>query len=110
MERLYKALGALLGLGIWVFLIATTWILLYQVWTYLKDGVWPAMSFMIVIEYINPEWARNPESWKGLHKLLDMPLSLGLILTAMLYSYLIIQIANVLESEIQKSQKQNKPN
>jgi len=69
----------------------------YQVVVWLQDGVWSAMPLMMVFSFLFDgtafgAWMQNPDSWVGLHQvmewlLVNTPISLalivdGLILTA----------------------------
>jgi hypothetical protein len=87
-KRFYEIVGELAGLIFGGFCLAALAVLGYQTIIFLMDGAWPKLSFLVVIEYISPEWARHPESWKGLHKLLDMPLFFGLFVSAIFISTL----------------------
>lgn len=66
---------------------------IYQVYFYLRFGEWSSFSLISVLSELDSRpghWALNPESWVGLHYILDfIPLSLVLFFTgAFLGGYL----------------------
>ncbi len=71
-------------------------ILGYQTVMWLQDGVWNAMPLMLVFNFIFEgtalgAWMHNPETWLGLHQLLEwglinIPISLVLIVDGMILS------------------------
>lgn len=68
-----KSFIAILVLGVF----AAIGILGWQIYGYLRQGEWPALSVIAALQWLNIEWARSPRDWLGLHNLLDaMPLSL----------------------------------
>ncbi|TAK40451.1 MAG: hypothetical protein EPO27_20945 [Betaproteobacteria bacterium] len=69
----------LLGYLVWVlllgFLVAAA-ILGWQVYSYLRFGRWPALSTIVLLQWLQIDWARSPRDWTGLHELLDaIPMS-----------------------------------
>ena len=52
-------------------------ILGYQTYIFLKDGSWPPLSVIWLLNFMEVSWARSPTDWHGLHRILDaFPLSL----------------------------------
>jgi hypothetical protein len=67
----------ILGAGI----VAAIGILGWQVYTYLKLGIWQSLSVITALLWLNIDWARSPHDWLGVYKVLDgMPLSLAAFL------------------------------
>ncbi len=79
----------------------------YQVVDWLQDGVWNAMPLMMVFTFLFDgtafgAWMQNPESWVGLHQvmewlLLNTPISLvlivdGLILTVFMGATIVFAV------------------
>jgi hypothetical protein len=59
------------------FAVAGMGIFLYQCYLYLLVGEWHSISMLSVMKYIGIAWALHPQSWIGLHKILDfLPLAL----------------------------------
>lgn len=71
-------------------------ILGYQTVTWLEDGVWTAYPMMMVFTYFFEGsafgvWMHNPESWSGLHQIMEwgltnIPISLVLIIDGLILS------------------------
>ena len=70
LPMMLSALGCMLGaLGV----------VAYQVFRYLKDGVWTALSVLDALKQAGIEWAFRPTDWYGLYQSLDWtPFSAGL--------------------------------
>jgi hypothetical protein len=70
LPMMVSAIGCMLGaLGV----------LAYQVFRYVKDGVWTAFSVLDTLKQAGIEWAFRPTDWYALHQSLDWtPLSAGL--------------------------------
>jgi hypothetical protein len=74
------SLVLIFGVGV----LAAVGILGWQVYSYLKLGVWQPLSVVTALVWLNDPWARSPTDWLGVHKMLDeMPLSLGAFLAGM---------------------------
>jgi hypothetical protein len=68
----------------------------YQIVDWLRDGVWNAMPLMIVFNFLFEgtafgAWMQNPDSWVGLHQvmewlLVNTPISLVLIVDGLILS------------------------
>ena len=68
----------------------------YQVVVWLQDGVWNAMPLMLVFNFLFDgtafgAWMQNPDSWVGLHQvmewlLVNTPISLVLIVDGLILS------------------------
>ena len=65
--------GAMIALGIFG----------WQIYGYLMDGVWTPMSIITALNWAGVEWAAYPDSWVGVHKILD---SFSLAITVFLVS------------------------
>ena len=62
----------------------------YQVFLWIKDGIWTEFTIMVVFDFIfqntlMAQWLTNPESWFGLQKviewlLINIPLSIALFI------------------------------
>jgi hypothetical protein len=70
-----------LGYLVWVLLLgflAAVGILGWQGYSYLRLGKWPALSTIVVLQWLQVDWARSPRDWTGLHALLDaIPMSVA---------------------------------
>ena len=79
----------------------------YQTVVWLQDGVWNAMPLMLVFNFLFEgtalgAWMQNPESWVGLHQvmewaLINTPISLvlivdGLILSAGMFASIVFAV------------------
>ncbi len=63
----------ILGAGI----LAAVGMLGWQIYSYLRLGEWPSLSIITALLWLNVDWARSPNDWAGVHKILDaIPLSL----------------------------------
>lgn len=65
--------------------IAGVGIIGWQIFRYLKDGDWPAVSLITALQWMGVEkpWVSNPTEWVGLHSVMDtIPLSLTLVVLA----------------------------
>ena len=72
-----------------LFLVAGIGLVSYQIFLWIKDGVWSEFTVKIVFNFLfegTPvaQWLSNPESWFGLQKILEwllesIPLSVALI-------------------------------
>ena len=87
------------SLGLMVVFVATLFLLSglglisYQVFLWLKDGVWSEFPIVLVFNFLFEntwlhQWFSNPESWIGLQKVVEwlvenVPLSLVLIVPAL---------------------------
>ena len=62
-----------------LFSIIGAWLLLWQTFGWLNEGVWVPMSVIDGIRNIWPsQWLDYPQSWIGIHKILEAtPVSLG---------------------------------
>ena len=68
----------------------------YQVVVWLQDGVWNAMPLMLVFNFFFEgtalgTWMQNPDSWTGLHQIMEWllvntPISLVLIIDGLILS------------------------
>lgn len=48
----------------------------YQVYQYLKAGIWQPISLTTAMQFMNVKWAISPTDWAGLYQILDfIPLS-----------------------------------
>ena len=57
----------------------------FQIFAYLRLGVWPPLSLLSVLHIFDMQWATNPGSWKGLWNVLNfLPLSGSLIVLGVL--------------------------
>ena len=46
-------------------------VLIWQVYSYLKVGVWPEVSIITALEYFHVQWATSPTDWLGLYNFFD---------------------------------------
>lgn len=68
-------------------------VLIYQVYTYLKNGFWVSISALDFLKYVNLQWASNPIDWKGLADVLDVvPMSLSPIIFIIIPCLFIVSI------------------
>jgi len=106
LESVGAAIGSFIGVVfVWLCLGAAI-IFGYQVIVFLMDGVWPELSFLVAIEYVNPEWVENPQSWKGLHKLfMALPLTLGMAMGGLLFVALCLVVVPTIVVEFLRPRK-----
>lgn len=52
-------------------LLSPVIIISYQVYIYLKSGIWTTFSIIDCLKYYNVQWATTPTDWYGIWKLLD---------------------------------------
>ena len=77
-----------------LFLISGLGLVAYQIFLWIKEGVWSEFTIMIVFEFLFEntlvaQWLSNPESWFGLQKIVEwllqkIPLSAALIIPSVL--------------------------
>ena len=77
-----------------LFLISGLGLIGYQVFLWMKDGIWPEFSIEVVFNFLFEntllaQWLSNPESWFGLQKIVEwllqnIPLSAALIIPSVL--------------------------
>ena len=77
-----------------LFLISGLGLVGYQVFLWIKDGVWSEFAIMVVFDFLfentlAAQWLSNPESWLGLQKVVDwllqnIPLSVALIIPSIM--------------------------
>ena len=99
-----SAIGLLLCLTVF---LSGFGLLGYQTVVWLQDGVWNAMPLMMVFSFLFEgtalgAWMQNPESWVGLHQvmewlLMNTPISLvlivdGLILSAGMFATIVFAV------------------
>ncbi|KMP11977.1 hypothetical protein UZ36_02660 [Candidatus Nitromaritima sp. SCGC AAA799-C22] len=75
-----------------LFLLSGLGLVSYQVFLWLKDGMWPEFPIVIVFNFLFEntwlaQWLSSPESWIGLQKIVEwllqnIPLSVALIIPA----------------------------
>lgn len=58
-------------LGLLISLVSIGGTLGYQVFMYLKTGVWSEMSVITVMVMFGSKWASYPQSWIGLYNVFD---------------------------------------
>lgn len=51
--------------------VAAAVILAWQLYGYLRFGVWPTLSIITLLNRLHVDWAQAPRDWLGLHDLLD---------------------------------------
>jgi hypothetical protein len=69
----------------WILCLSGIGVFLFQVYHYLKDGFWIPKNIMIALDLIGIDWAKNPETWFGLYKILSsVPLSVFLFVFGVL--------------------------
>lgn len=57
----------------------------WQVYEYLKVGVWVPISIITALEWMQVQWAFSPNDWVGLHNILKkLPLSAAMCSPALL--------------------------
>jgi hypothetical protein len=61
-EALFPIGTVLIGFGVVV--------LGWQVYGYLRFGVWPQVSVITLLGWLNVPWANYPTDWRGVHILL----------------------------------------
>ena len=77
-----------------LFLLSGLGLVSYQVFLWMKDGIWPEFPIEIVFNFLFEntllaQWLNNPESWFGLQKVVEwllqnIPLSVALIIPSVL--------------------------
>ena len=77
-----------------LFLISGLGLVGYQVFLWIKDGVWSEFTVMVVFDFLfentlAAQWLSNPESWFGLQKVVEwllqnIPLSVALIIPSIM--------------------------
>jgi hypothetical protein len=56
----------------------------WQVYEYLRLGVWTPISIITALEWMQVQWAYSPNDWVGLHNILEkMPLSMAMFTPAL---------------------------
>ena len=77
-----------LGIGVLISSLGGFGFLGYQIYLYLKGGEWISYSALHLVKQISPQaeaWTINPDSWLGLHSVLDwLPLSGVLVIGGMM--------------------------
>jgi hypothetical protein len=69
-------------------------ILFYQGSKFLQIGVWQSVSVIDALRYFGSEWAHSPNTWLGVHKILDfLPMSIGGLILGFLPLILAVLIA-----------------
>ena len=59
----------------------------WQIFQYMKDGIWNSVSIITAMQYFGNEWSFNPVEWTGLWNTLEfIPLSITLIVFGILLS------------------------
>ena len=77
-----------------LFLLSGLGLVSYQVFLWMKDGIWPEFPIEVVFNFLFEntllaQWLSNPESWFGLQKVVEwllqnIPLSVALIIPSIL--------------------------
>ena len=77
-----------------LFLLSGLGLISYQVFLWMKDGIWPEFSIEVVFNFLFEntslaQWLSSPESWFGLQKIVEwllqnIPLSAALIIPSVL--------------------------
>ena len=77
-----------------LFLLSGLGLVSYQVFLWMKDGIWPEFPIEVVFNFLFEntllaQWLSNPESWFGLQKIVEwllqnIPLSVALIIPSFL--------------------------
>ena len=77
-----------------LFLLSGLGLIGYQVFLWMKDGIWPEFSIEVVFNFLFEntslaQWLSSPESWFGLQKIVEwllqnIPLSVALIIPSVL--------------------------
>ena len=77
-----------------LFLLSGIGLVVYQVFLWMKDGIWSEFQLMVVFNFLFEntllfQWLNNPESWFGLQKVVEwllqnIPLSIALIIPSVL--------------------------
>ena len=77
-----------------LFLLSGLGLIGYQVFLWMKDGIWPEFSIEVVFNFLFEntslaQWLSSPESWFGLQKIVEwllqsIPLSAALIIPSVL--------------------------
>ena len=77
-----------------LFLISGLGLVSYQIFLWIKNGVWSEFSIMVVFDFLFEnslvaEWLSDPESWFGLQKIVEwllqnIPLSVALIIPSIM--------------------------
>lgn len=69
-------------------LIVAAWVLLWQIFTYLREGSWTSFSLVDGLAWLKVTWAVNPTDWLGLHILLNqIHVSIGFLLLSLLLAW-----------------------
>ena len=73
---LFEVFAGVLGLSATAGGIVFVW----QIFGFLRFGVWESMSVITMLAYFGSSWAAFPINWLGVHSILNsIPLSLALI-------------------------------
>jgi hypothetical protein len=79
-------LGGILFVGGFVGAIA---VLFFQVFVFLQYGHWLPISVVTGLRWLGVEWASNPTTWLGVHKVFDfLPLSVFSVLVAVISGWI----------------------
>jgi len=72
-----------------LFLVAAG-IFFWQLYSYSRlDTGWPHVTITTALIYLDVTWAKNPESWYGLHDFLNLiPLTIALVTVAGISGYI----------------------
>jgi hypothetical protein len=81
--------------------VAGTWVLLWQVLTWLKTGAWVAMPTSVFWSWCcrgtqADSWVQSPSSWYGLHDIVISLLDLPLPIMGVAVSFLLLVIGVLL--------------
>lgn len=69
------------------------WIIGNQGWNYLKTGVWIPNSCLEFVKLFNLKWVEYPDSWKGLHVILEyIPSSIPIFIILFYFSSYWIEV------------------
>jgi hypothetical protein len=63
-------------------------ILVWQGFTYLHSGSWPAMPVLKTLYSMGLDWAAAPQSWYGIYKIIeDISLAGGMVILSLLFYF-----------------------
>ena len=92
MNELFEYIAGALGC---VIFLAIPGIPIWQAYNYLRYGIWEEVSCLTILEYFNirADWVAEPDTWLGLHSILDWAHgSVLAIILALFWAFMATQV------------------
>src|SRR5262249_57147118 len=71
----WDVIGNLIGIGVTICILGVG-MYVYELYIYLRSGIWSELSVITVLQRLRVQWALQPDDWLGVHKYLSQfPLS-----------------------------------